>query len=315
MPSILRSAISWLALASLFIPANAKTEYQTVLEQSYADLNQIERESISDHPAQRKKEISTAYSRLFRDLSRHESMANMSSIEIDFLIKATNIVLVHTRDEGYLRIWQDAYTELERRGAATDAQRADWYRALVGMRKLQPARELLQQHPQLEVEAIPQIKPSATPDPRLPLAYATTGDPTILQEVRLSVGQGIHLIVVAHPLCAFSRRATLALEQDPVLAPILDKHALWLAPADGQFYAQVINDWNAAHPGAQIHITHDPRQWPQVEDWATPTFHLLRDGVRVGSVSGWPREGNREALLALWRSVEAMPAPASSPEK
>jgi hypothetical protein len=38
-------------------------------------------------------------------------------------------------------------------------------------------------------------------------------------------------------------------------------------------------------------------------NWATPTFYFFKDGNLVREVSGWPPEGNEEALKAALREV------------
>lgn len=95
------------------------------------------------------------------------------------------------------------------------------------------------------------------------------------------------IVVLFHPLCSPSGRALKALEAE---VPLGD--AFFLAPAAPSFALAPWAQWQTSYPQWRPQIAHRESDWPELADWATPSFIFLRDGKAVHTIVGWPPEGN-----------------------
>ena len=87
---------------------------------------------------------------------------------------------------------------------------------------------------------------------------------------------------------------------DPVLSTAVRDSAIWLAPVDMQLYFDKVQAWNRDQSTAQVVIARHRRDWPMVDDWSTPNFYLIQDGVTLDHFSGWPLDGsNRQRLIRM----------------
>jgi hypothetical protein len=110
--------------------------------------------------------------------------------------------------------------------------------------------------------------------------------------------RSLDVVVISHPGCGFSRAAVDAAKQDPALHGLLSgARALWISPQDGTLDPEVFIDWTANHPDFPIHVVARQSGFAGFGYWGTPTFYILRDGKVTARVVGWPRDGNRAALL------------------
>lgn len=268
-------------------------------EAAYARLQEVERASASSQYRVRAQQILAAYRDLFAHDMTPEAMPRHDDASLTYLFKAAYMGLFYTDQPellGHLHLVLDA---LERRALATEEQRAQLYRSMIGLRRFDEARAYLSLHPRLPVEPVPTV--AALPDgtPEGPVVYAVQDGP-ILQPRRIDLARGRRLVVVAHPLCGFSRAAMEAVSTDPAFAEIRGQ-TLWLAPPDQRLYLEQLQAWNRDHPAVQVVLARRHGDWPELEAWATPEFYLFRDGQLVGRLTGWPKEGGgrRDALLAL----------------
>lgn len=223
--------------------------------------------------------------------------ARFTDSDLIFLFRAAELVEFYSRDSAYLDDLRSALVELERRKIATDDQRASFFRALIGLRQFDAARDYLMSRPGLQVEAVPDIQ-SAGEDSGSPLVYVVDKGGQTLQTRYVDIDKGTSLVVVAHPSCAFSRRAMEDLTGDKELRPVL-RHILWLAPVDQHLHLDEISNWNLNRPLTPVVIARRLSDWPMFYDWATPHFYLLRKGKLVGEFAGWPDKGNREKLVQM----------------
>lgn len=283
---------------------NVAVAAQTVsaAESAYTRLQAVERASTRSPERVRAQEIGTAYRELLANDMTQEAMSRHDDASLAYLFKAAYLGLFYTYQPellGHLRLVLDA---LERRALATEEQRVQLYRSMIGLRRFDEARAYLSVHPRLPVEPVPTV--AALPDgtPEGPVVYAVQDGP-ILQPRRIDLARGRRLVVVAHPLCGFSRAAMETLSTDPAFAEIREQ-TLWLAPPDQRLYLEQLQAWNRDHPTAQVVLARRHGDWPELEAWATPEFYLFRDGQLVGRLTGWPKEGGgrRDALLALLSS-------------
>lgn len=279
------------------------------LEQRYQAL--LDGDPERDVPASaRLATISEHYARLFPYIASPRFLRDATAADLGFAFRAASLAWGYIEDERYLADLRAVFGELADRGIASTSQKVDFLGALVRARHFDAARafarELRKQHPDLDIEPIPEI--SGEVDAAEPWVYAVADDAKHLERVPLPVSKGMHLLVVAHPLCGFSRQAMTDLAADDELGPVVRRLATWLSPVDGRLYLPEVADWNRSHPQTPVVLTHRRNQWPMIDDWSTPTFYLLRDGELVGKVQSWPLDtGNRAALAGLLRAGGVIP--------
>lgn len=120
--------------------------------------------------------------------------------------------------------------------------------------------------------------------------------------------RSLDVVVISHPGCGFSRAAVDAAMQDPALHGLLSgARALWISPQDGTLDPRIFVDWAENHPQFPIHIVARQSGFPRFGYWGTPTFYILRDGKVAARVVGWPRDGNRAALLQAFSDAGIRP--------
>lgn len=101
--------------------------------------------------------------------------------------------------------------------------------------------------------------------------------------------------------CQFSTLALNALREDPELQTRLRQANLLLATdPSSRIPLHFMASWNAANPALPMRATYRIDEWKDIVPAGVPEFFVLKDGSPVGRlVGGWPREGNKAALLSL----------------
>lgn len=113
------------------------------------------------------------------------------------------------------------------------------------------------------------------------------------------------LLVVAGPGCHFSRRAALALWNDPELRAFLSENAVWISPVDGLGTPSALRDWNAQFPDFELVVADNVHDWPGIELREVPGFYLLEHGKVAAALMGWPSDERVDQLRALIRTQKA----------
>lgn len=215
-------------------------------------------------------------------------------------LDAAGMVAFYTASDVVLDDMRALLGELERREAADNGQREQMFRMLVQAREFDEARALAARHPALEVEVLPDVVGGPPGPVDGVLVYRVDPDHSRLQAERIDVHSGSRIVMVTHPLCAFSRAAMKAIAEDARFSAALADGVTWLAPANSRLQLEVLQRWNRENPGMEIVLAHAREDWPMLEHgWATPEFYLLRDGLVVDRFAGWPKDGNHERLVEL----------------
>ena len=230
--------------------------------------------------------------------------ADLDSLDAHF--QAAYLVVFYTGSEGVTPM-QQAFSELQRRGEAGEEHLRRMFQSLVQTRDLGAARSLQLAAGEAAgaLEALPEeIDHSDGDDAR---RYWEV-DPQALRVQRRSwPGQAMEIIAIGHPHCSPSRRAVAAISGDPRLAALFAERALWLAPQDGTLSIEVLQRFNHQHPDMRHRIAYRESEWPQIADWSTPQFYFFRGGRLVRQVSGWPPEGQVEALIEAAQQAGMLP--------
>ena len=251
----------------------------------------------SDDP-NRPGAITTVYE---RDFALHGNMAQLrgeSPAELGARFRAAYVAIFYTAKTGVADI-EPVFAALNARNAATALHYQQLFESLVRTRQLEKARALQSTAEPLSIEweTLPEER-----DHSAGIAerryWDVADDKLQLDRYHWPESSGPLVVVVAHPLCHFSRDASAAIAADPQLTALFANRSLWLAPQDGNLDLEVVQSWNQRHRLFRQRIVYVERDWPDINDWATPNFYFFRDGKLVQTVSGWPKEGRRGELLA-----------------
>ncbi len=227
----------------------------------------------------------------------------MSDDEVRAAFDAAALMAFYDHAPEVLDDQRDAFGELRRRGLTDNERVKSMFGTLIAHRRFDEARAVANDFPAAALESVPELHDADGFDPHRPaiLQVAQSGTPWLRQNPVVS--NDVQIIVVGHPLCHFSQNATLAIEADSTLADVFATHSLWIGPADRHVYRDEYLDWREQHPRLPIVPILDAASWPLIDTSSTPRFYFLRDGVVQAEVVGWPKEGNRDAVLAGLKKI------------
>ena len=163
-------------------------------------------------------------------------------------------------------------------------------------RMFDKARTLEGTTDQESLERLPEIigDPSAS-GPKL-YRVENKGKRLHLEAVSLD---GPYVVILAHPLCGFTKRALKAIEADPVLKSVMASRAILIAPPNGQLEISEYIGWNRTHAAFPLRLVHAITDWPSLDEWnSTPIFYFLKDGKLLYKKSGWPSEESKKELYS-----------------
>jgi len=163
------------------------------------------------------------------------ALSRATDDELSALLQAADALAFYSQAPEDVDLVHRVLQRLERRGAATDDERAMYFRGLVEVRRFDEARRYSTAHPSMDVEAMPDLV-DAMDSTEGPVVYEVAAHSFALRKQRRSLSRGIHLIVVAHPLCRYSRDAMKAIAADRAFAPVLQSHTTWIAPISRWLY-------------------------------------------------------------------------------
>lgn len=190
-----------------------------------------------------------------------------------------------------LNIWNEA----ERRQRADTADVARIFNALLASRRFDDAAALAQRHPDADLPVLPRLNDTENTTPNV-WEFSADGNTMTRRGFDL---EPLQIIVSAG--CHFSADAATDIGADPVLGPVFAAHAHWLALPPGRESLDALRAWNREHPHAPMLPIHDRAEWALIPRWAMPTFHIVKDGKVIDSISGWISgdASFREQLLVL----------------
>ena len=269
-------------------------EQMQALDQKLTDSDP-ERDSVRNHG------VTEFYRTRFASYQAPEKLADTSDGDLIALMRAAQTAAYYSHDDAIL---DDAMVDLsliEKRGKASAADFGETYRLLIGNRRFDEAQKFLDKHPALH-ETPPPTLLDLRPDWR-GASEMRIGDRKTLVWMPVDLEKVPRILVIGHPLCHFTQNAARAIEADPKLKALFAQQSKWLAPQDGTTDFDLFRQWNAQHPGEQMTIAYRAADFPQIDNWATPTFYFIDRGRVVSRVTGWPKGGRRDELLAAYRKA------------
>lgn len=241
------------------------------------------------------------YLTLFSDRMREQRLRAQPPGDLLLLFDAAAFTnLVNPGSPAFAHLLR-VHRELARRGVDTRRKLDDTVlHALIAAREFGQARAFIATRGHLAANAVPQVVDTLGPTfvGRSVFDYDRAGHALTRKELPVVSGTELVMVVDAH--CQPSRAALEALRSDATLRARLQQARLTIivppaAPIPFGFAA----DWNAANPALPMHIPFNHREWAGVNVRSVPMFYLLKNGRVVGEVTGWPPQGNADALRAM----------------
>jgi len=264
-------------------------------------------QSEGEWDAARHGRLEEAYQRSFAPHFARGDLTELETRDVERLFDAADLVSFYTTD-AHVDNLRRALEELSRRGAASARHYQDTYAAYIHWRQFDRADALYREHPAPGMEALPEIIDPIGGESTQPTELAVVPDRRALERRVIARDERTRIIVVSHPNCHFSRNASEAIDADAELSGLFRAHAKWLAPADGNIEFDALQAWNRKHPQSPVSLAYRASEWPQIQLTSTPVFHFFSpDHKLVETISGWPKEGQRDELLMAARRAGLLP--------
>jgi hypothetical protein len=241
--------------------------------------------------------MENAYVHLFSKEQTNDNLRKINNDDLVTLLRAASYVTTYTLNGTYAQDSARDLLELEARHKSVDADYLSVYENYVGARMFEEARKVYALHPVTGMEQIPSLQSLSTLDQPGPKAWFVDNNKDSISLMPIDL-RGVHIVVVGHPLCHFTRNAIAFLSQDAQLRSIFDRYAIWLAPPSKKLSIHLFQAWNKDHPAQAMVLANRYDDWPMIDYWDTPTFYFLRDGKKVAEVQGWPTGGRKSEILS-----------------
>lgn len=311
LPRLLACSLAGLLACSSTAPATgpqppaAAKPAESELAQRLAALARADEEASSQSTTARAAALRAHYGRTFSAAAGLPPLRAQTTADVEVRFRAAQRAAWITLDEVYLRDMVVALDELERRGQATAEQYRSVHASLIAARLLPEARTLAQRHPELALEAIPEIREAGDVVAGQPSVWTLDETQSALVHRGFDLRQPAQIVVVSSAWCHFCEAAAEALQADPELLEIFAARSHWIAPPEA-FGLEDLQKWNRAHPRMQISLAIRRADWPAIDGWNTPTFYFFQNGALITQVSGWPRAGRRAEIAAALRTIGLM---------
>ncbi|WP_130617442.1 hypothetical protein [Dyella amyloliquefaciens] len=278
----------------------------SIIEAGYDKVYALNLADTGTDIDQKRRKISEYYDAHLARFQAPSALAGRASAEVDLLFRSAYLAGSYTFDAKYLSDMRRDIAALERRGVASQRSLSDFYHSLVAYRRFDEASSFLRAHPLTGVPPLPRVEdevPDGYSGPSALYLVDASGGPILHRRASPLAVVSPQIVVVSHPNCHFSRNASDAIERSDVLLPIFQAHSTWITPQDGFIKITSLARWNQASKLPPTAVAYRQSEWPMFKNWATPTFYFFKGGKLVREVSGWPPEGNEEALKAAMREV------------
>jgi|GEM_PF-5346211 len=221
-----------------------------------------------------------ALSRLYLQSFLTITPTALDDIQLNKLFRALDIVSFYTNDRDATTKLKSVAEELARRKELKPWQNLRVAEALASARLNDRLEEFAAKHPsRSDILSVPDAD-------HIERALHTEKSQAIWTE-KFRFPPGGFLIVVGDPRCHFTVSAAEEFGKDPELSKMLNTRSKWVIPQVRGLTMSLLTQWNSAHEPFRMSVVHLEKQWPEITDWATPTFYFYRDGVLVEQQIGW----------------------------
>ena len=291
---VLTACLAWFGLEGS--QAQASRESMTV-ERFNAYAHEMETGKIGSGTILFANRIGTAYEALLEsEVERTRTLADETEDDLRSFFRASSVAVFYTGNPAYLDLMERSLAEIERRNIMSTGLQTQMYEAYVRTRRLDAASDLAARGGLQDVRSIPSITYAPKLEMEKPAWFRLEGNSDSLLLENPALDPQLQVIVTTGAFCNPSHRALREIHQDKALAGLLARHALWVMPADAAIHSAVLKQLTTDYPEFRFGIAYGKRNWPMVDNWATPVFHVFKDGRLVDQVVGWPEGGRAEAL-------------------
>jgi len=273
---------------------NARALRDFLIARENALYDQLDADSNDNAPFGRT--MLAAYGE-WADVGASRSATNMDSASISLWLESTYLVFFHSLNSKVFEQGQELLRELETRN---DAELIDVRRIVemaIGAREFVFANQLINAHPELNIDPLPPIEFDENFDEDLPAVLEVNENNSSLIASNIPLDNGkIRLLFIFHPHCNFSRKAAKELQSIDHFDCFSSKHGDWLAPMHFQDESRAISNWNTTNPESLVKLVYNPTAWQPVYFTETPTFYLLEGEKVLSSVHGWRPDSTPAAV-------------------
>lgn len=224
--------------------------------------------------------------------------------ELKLLFRSNAEVASASKGTRYALNLELIFNALKERGIANSAQAEELYDAFIRSRLFDKAATFIAEKYFVPSVRLPTFQIAADAVDGVPTEWVISETSRVAERRKANLSAPWLMVVVSHPHCHFSKNAAISILADTGLAARLKGHSKWVTPQDANFDFDDFQKWNRKYPDAAQTVVHRSDEWPMERFNATPIFYFLANGKVVSSFSGWPKEGNKEQLLAALAQVE-----------
>lgn len=301
------------AVAAFLIFATGPDACASPIGESLSAIKLAESQYFAEGSTQTLAEFSQELEGIYAALRKSSmpSLADLRKEDMQDLFDALDLMGFYSERIDIVRLQGRLFVEMEKRGLANEERVRSIHHNRLLIRDVKEANELGQRYENLLLPKVPQIQAKAFLRQGMRLLEVTAD--RNLKTTRLTP-RVPHIVMLAGPNCAPSRRALSDIESDPDLASVFQNHATLVAPPHALDELDDIVKWNFSHPTLKIGVAYSSRDWPYAQRMSTPTFLLFKDGVAAQILRGWkgPSEDRKADLRKAMTSIGVL-LPATPP--
>jgi hypothetical protein len=270
-------------------------------KERYAQFDaQIEANAFRDiSDAEKNSLIIKAFQQFMPMQITRASIQDLSVDELNIVLRATSTTAFYTCVEQYAMQMAIISEVLIEKKAITPKQIEDQYETFIRTRLFAEATSWHKRFPMASKTTLPTLIDDASIKRGEASEWVISPDQRAVTRRRVDLNQDWMMVVVSHPFCGPSNRATKAIYADAKLANRLKGHTKWVTPQGSSIEIEALQKWNKEFSDAPVTVVHLTREWPFEKFSSTPIFYFLKAGKVIESFSSWPQEGNFDKLNAV----------------
>jgi hypothetical protein len=246
---------------------------------------------------ERAEQMARLFDTQLAELFERRQLRRADDHELRLLRAGARRVALATRLPRHVEAFRAIFDERVRRTLVSSDDAATLYNLNLALHRFPESRRLRGEYPLAKLSALPVFVDAIAPGNTLPTVWRLDADGKRLTRGTVDLA-GTRIIVTA--ACHISKAAAADIAADALLAPLFERHALWLTAAPGIEDIAAARDWNHEFPRTPVAMIYDRDEWRMIPDWRMPQFHVVRDGREMESLAGWDGSArSRTALVAM----------------
>lgn len=295
-------------ILSFFLSTAQAEEPLSELHGLYVDLRAYNVELISRPEGFDLQALVNKYHEL--EIGRfHNVLSDLSDDDLLWLYRSVSTIVFYDPESRLSENMDAVFAELDKRGALQEEQVRSYYFHLIRAGRLDDAETFSQAYVHImdkALPAIPQIVDGADVSGKgLSVLRVSSPDlPLVRDNIRLH--DNVTIIIQFHPNCAMASALMNQIAGEETWKRFFTERAYLLAANPTNILdVDALHDWNESSP-FEVFLIDDRSDWPFIDQIATPSFYLLREGEEVESFTGYTAE-TLERLAEVMSEVKAEP--------